>query len=212
MSDFSGLHSYQFFSLADFSGINEPSFLTRHPHAAFCGHWKTLAWNTSLWGFRWQQSWLCAKITIYSPPVTVTMVRRGRALSTESSSAAISPCCLHISPLPWRPVERAWLHCASDMPEGATWCAFLPHYGFHSAVSEAVSFGITDPLARLNHGTCRGTCKHTEHKVSARWEIPASGVCGIYQQWGANCLVPLKSPPNCPTSPRRAHTCVKVTQ
>lgn len=31
----------------------------------------------------WLWNWLCVEITIYSPPVTVTMARKGRALSTE---------------------------------------------------------------------------------------------------------------------------------
>lgn len=93
----------------------------------------------------------------------------------RTSTAAISLRCLHISWLPWRPAEWAWLHCASDMPEGATWCAFLPHYGFHSAVSEALNFSINELLAWLS-STCRGMCKHTEHKVWPRREIPASGV------------------------------------
>lgn len=44
----------------------------------------------------------------------------------KSSTAAISLRCLHISPLPWWPAEWAWLHCASDTPEGPMGCAFLP--------------------------------------------------------------------------------------
>lgn len=128
---------------------------------------------------------LCTEITIYSPPVTVTMARKGRALSTEASSAAaIFLCCFHISPLPWRPTEWAWLHCASDMPEGETWCAFLPHYGFHSAVSEALNFSISDGSLGLAVAHVKACAKA---RLGVWGKYLPQGWLNSNRQWGANC-------------------------
>lgn len=94
--------------------------------------------------------------------------------SSVYRTAAISLRCVHILWLPWRPAEWACLHCASDMPEGAAWCAFSPHSSFHFAVSEALNFSITDPPAWLSSVTCRGP--HRAQGVTEEG-IPASGLC-----------------------------------
>lgn len=101
----------------------------------------------------WQQAGLYAQITIYSPPVTVTMARRGRAPSTgkKSSSAAATSRRRHGDHGPSQPASqpasaRARLHRASDMPEGATRrCAFLPPPQLASQVSA--------PAPVVNHGS-----------------------------------------------------------
>lgn len=167
-----------FSHLLAFPALMSSVFFTQHPHTVCCGHWKHSHETAHYEVLLAAELALCRDHYIFTSCHCYHGKERKSSVY-RTSTAAISLHCLHISRLPWRPAEWAWLHCASDMPEGATWCAFLPHYGFHSAVSEALNFSITDPLAWLSGGTCRGMCKHTEHKVLPRRGIPASGVCWI---------------------------------
>lgn len=160
-------------------------------------------------------SWLRAEITIYSPPVTVTMARKGRALSTEAP----------LQPFPCTAFTSHGCHgdqqnehdCTvrQTCRKGRRDVLFLPHYGFHSAVSEALNFSITDPLVWLSSSTCRGMCKHTERKVLPRREIPASGVCWIStlsEVLIAKCHSVVFLIASSLTSSLLAHTCVNVLQ
>lgn len=206
MSDFSGLHSYQFFSLAGFSRINELSFYTAPTR---CILW-TLK-NTHMKHLTVRFS-LAAELALCRDHYIFTSCHCYHGKESKSSVYR-KLLCSHFPVLPSH-LTVAMETCRTSMTalcvrhagRGDVMC-FSPPLWLSLCCVRGSRFSITDPLARLNNGTCRGMCKHTEHKVSARWEIPASGVCGIYQQWGANCLMPLKSPSNCPTSPRRAHTC-----
>lgn len=150
----------------------------QHPHTACCGHSKHSDETPHYEVLLAVELALCTDHYIFTPCHCYHGKERKSSVY-RTSTAAISLRCLHISWLPWRPAEWAWLHSASDMPEGATWCAFLPHYGFHSAVSEALNFSITDPLAWLSSSTCTGMCKHTEHKMLPWRKTPAQGVCWI---------------------------------
>lgn len=170
-SSHSSSHSLAFLAL-----MSVRNSVSTHPHTARWRHWKYLYETPHYEVLLLVELALCRDHYIFTSCHCYHGKERKSSVYT-TSTAAISLHCFHISRLPWRPAEWAWLHCASDMPEGATWCAFLPHYGFHSAVSEALNFSITDPLAWLSGGTCRGMCKHTERKVLQRREIPASGVC-----------------------------------
>lgn len=129
-----GLHSYQIFSLAGFSCINECSELSfhsfrQHPHTARCGHSKH-SHETPHYGVSLAvELALCRDHYIFTSCHCYHGKERKSSVY-RTSTAAISLRCLHISWFPWIPAEWAWLHCASGMPEGRRDVLFSPTMAF----------------------------------------------------------------------------------
>lgn len=130
---------------------------------------------------------LCAVITVYSPPVTVTMARRGRALSTGAplqpfpSAAFMSSGCHGDQ-------QWAWLHCASDVLEGATWCAFPSPLFLLLCCVEGSQL-----LAPLVLELAADTVNSGEHSLLPQIEEQHWGLVTYQNQVIINCLVLLKS-------------------
>lgn len=167
------------FSHLPFSCINELRFLHSTHTLRAVDIENTHMKHLTMRFFRWLQSWLCAEITIYSPPVTVTMASKGRALSTEA-------------PLQPFPCAAFTSHgCHGDRPnehdctvrqtcrKGRRDVLFSPTMAFTllcQRLLTSASLIRLPGLAAAHVGACANT---QSHKVLPRREIPASGVCRI---------------------------------
>lgn len=146
--------------------------------------------------FCWLQSWLCAEITIYSPPVTVTMARKGRALSTEP-------------PLQPFPCTAFTSHgCHGDQPnehdctvrqtcrKGRRDVLFSPTMAFTLLCQRLSTSASLIRLLGLAVAHVEA-CANTQNTRCYRGGEYLPQVFVEYQEWGVNCLMPLKRLSNC---------------